>query len=171
VLVQKQVAHNDATATTATTSIPSTDERYKDGMSYPLLRVVDGDTVIIGVASDAEYVRLIGIDTPESNISASGPECYASEATKKLKELVQTTGTVVLRFDTSQGLRDKYGRLLAYVELPDGTDLGERMVSEGYARQYTYDLPYGRTDQYKQAENDAIQNTRGLWSDKVCATK
>jgi endonuclease YncB( thermonuclease family) len=170
VLIQKRVHQIDSDETTVATSTPNGDERYKNDVSYPLLRVVDGDTIIVGVGSEAEYVRLIGIDTPQQN-SSGNPECYALETTKKLKELVQTTGTISLHFDTSQGLRDKYGRLLAYGELPDGTDLGERMVREGYARQYTYDLPYEREERYKQAEKDAVQNTRGLWSNTVCAAK
>jgi len=111
-------------------------------------------------------VRLIGIDSPEPN-DPGGPECYAKEATVHMRELTET-GTVVLHFDESQGYRDTYGRLLAYAELPDGTDLGERMLHDGFAREFTYDKPYSRLNAYKAAEHDALTNEHGLWGTDVC---
>ncbi len=155
----------DTSATS--TSSSKKDSYYTSGATHPLLRVVDGDTLIIAIEDEAEYVRLIGLNTPEPN-NSGGPECYAQEATQKLKELVQATGMVTLYFDPSQGLRDKYGRLLAYVELPDGTDLAKDMIREGYGHEYTYDLPYERQTAYKDAERDAVNRTAGLWADTAC---
>lgn len=139
---------------------------FASGESFPFMRVVDGDTVMVGVNSRSEYVRLIGIDSPEPH-DPSGPECYANEATEHLKELART-GLVVLHTDESQGTRDTYGRLLAYVELPDGTDLGEAMLRDGYAREFTYDQPYARRDAYIAAENEALETQSGLWSPATC---
>jgi micrococcal nuclease len=160
-----QTTSESKDADRATTTVP-----YQTGTSYPLLRIVDGDTMIVGVEGKTEYVRFIGVDTPEPNDSG-GPECYALEATQHLRELVKTSGTVTLHFDSSQGLRDTYGRLLAYVEHADGTDLGEAMIRNGYAQEHTYDLPYERQKRYQEAETDAMQNTRGLWSDSACGRK
>jgi len=141
-------------------------ESYESGQTYPLMRVVDGDTITVGFNGHTEYVRLIGLDTPEPN-DPGGPECYASEATTHLRELAQT-GTVILVFDASQGTRDRYGRLLAYVELPDGTDLATTMIRDGYAHEYTYAKPYARQAVYREAENEAVQAERGLWSPETC---
>ncbi len=141
---------------------------YASGGTYPFIRVVDGDTVIVGIAGRSEYVRLIGIDSPEPN-DPDGPECYATEATEHMKELAHT-GTVVLRFEPAQGYRDTYGRLLAYVELTDGTDLGERMLGDGYAREFTYGQGHARREQYLAAENDARTNARGLWAPETCSS-
>jgi len=153
------------TAATATDSQPQ-ETIYQSGETYPFLRVVDGDTVTVGIGGRAEYVRLIGIDAPEPN-DVGGPECYADESTAHLVELL-STGTVRLVFDASQGLRDKYNRLLAYVELPDGTDVGLSMLLNGYAREYLYDAPYVRRDAYLEAETDAAREGRGLWSESTC---
>jgi len=136
------------------------------GETYPFIRVVDGDTVTVGVGGDIEYVRLIGIDAPEPN-DPGGPECYATESTAHLTELLQT-GTIRLFFDESQGLRDKYSRLLAYVELPDGTDVGYAMLRNGYAREYLYAAPYARRDTYLEAESQAVANQEGLWDPTRC---
>jgi micrococcal nuclease len=145
---------------------PAPTESLPSGESYPFIRVVDGDTITVGVAGSVEYVRLIGIDAPEPN-DPGGPECYATESTTHLTELMQT-GTVRLFFDASQGLRDKYSRLLAYVELPDGTDVGHAMLQNGYAREYLYDTPYTRRSTYLEAEATAIAEQRGLWNETVC---
>lgn len=139
---------------------------FPDEGSYPFIRVVDGDTITVGWEGDVEYVRLIGIDAPEEN-DPGGPECFATESTNHLQELLET-GVVTLHFDESQGLRDKYNRLLAYVELPDGTDLGYIMLRDGYAREYTVALPYERTELYTTAEQDASTATRGLWGTEGC---
>ena len=133
---------------------------------YPFIRVVDGDTITVGWEGDIEYVRLIGIDAPEPN-DPGGPECYATESTEHLRSLLET-GTVLLVFDESQGLRDKYNRILAYVERPDGVDVGLTMAADGYAREYTYDEAYVRQEAYRQAEQNAALMQRGLWGVATC---
>ncbi|MBP9750212.1 MAG: thermonuclease family protein [Candidatus Pacebacteria bacterium] len=150
---------------------PDTPEEkpFSSGDTYPFIRVVDGDTVIVGVEGRSEYVRLIGIDSPEPN-DPDGPECYATEATEHMKELART-GTVLLRFESAQGYRDTYGRLLAYVELADGTDLGEKMLRDGYAREFTYGQGHARRDSYIAAEESARSNATGLWSPETCPVK
>jgi micrococcal nuclease len=151
---------------TALPTTPILTESLPSGESYPFIRVVDGDTITVGVAGSVEYVRLIGIDAPEPN-DPGGPECYATESTTHLTELLQT-GTVRLFFDQSQGLRDKYSRLLAYVELPDGTDVGYAMLQNGYAREYLYDTPYERRNAYLEAETTALTEQQGLWNEATC---
>lgn len=141
-------------------------ESYASGESHPLMRIIDGDTIVVGFNGVTQYVRLIGINAPEPN-DPGGPQCYAEEATLHLQEIA-TSGIIVLNFDESQGTRDSYGRLLAYVELPDGTDLGKKMIEDGYAHEFTYDKPYKRQAVYKTAESAAIENERGLWSESTC---
>jgi len=154
--------------TAAALSTHASTTPHKSGESHPFIRVVDGDTVVVGFSDHSEYVRLIGIDSPEPN-DPGGPECYATEATAHLRDLARS-GTVALFFDPSQGERDTYGRLLAYVKTPDGTDLGERMVRDGYAREYTYDTehPYEQVNAYRGAEREAAAAQRGLWAPKAC---
>ncbi len=159
----------DAAPTASTTADRTRDVTYESGKQYPFMRVVDGDTIVVGFNNTTEYVRLIGIDTPEMN-DPGGPQCYAEEATAHLRDLL-TTGTVVLQFDPSQGMRDMYGRLLAYVELPDGTDANRQMLEDGYALEYTYAKPYARVAGYKAAQEDAMTAERGLWDKNACATK
>jgi len=150
--------------TTISTNLP---EVYESGKSYPLMRIVDGDTMVVGFDNKTQYVRLIGINSPEPN-DPGGPQCYAEESTKHLQEIAKT-GVVVLQFDESQGMHDSYGRLLAYVELPDGTDLAKKMIEDGYAHEYTYKAKYARQEDYNLAQDEAMKEERGLWSPDTCA--
>lgn len=133
---------------------------------YEVLEVVDGDTIKIDYEGTKEGVRLIGIDTPETSHPNKETECFGKEATEKIKELVKGKH-VKIEFDETQGDRDKYGRLLLYIWQGE-IFVNEVMVREGFAHEYTYNLPYKYMDQFKEAEKEARENRKGLWGD-ACA--
>jgi len=137
---------------------------------YTVQSVVDGDTVKILMGTAVETVRLIGIDTPETVHPSKPVECFGREASNKTKELL-TGKQVSIEKDGSQDERDKYGRLLAYIFLEDGTNVNKLLIAEGYAHEYTYNLPYKYQSEFKQAESDARTNKRGLWADNACTTQ
>lgn len=117
--------------------------------------VVDGDTVDVRLASGKiERVRVIGIDTPERG------DCWASQATSATQRLAFGK-RVALVGDATQDTRDRYGRLLAYVWLPGGKDLGFQLVAGGYAKVYVYDRPFTRLPVYDSVESGA--KTKGVW--------
>lgn len=134
---------------------------------YEITRVVDGDTMIIRIDGKNETVRLIGINTPESVDPRREVECFGVEASNRAKEIL-TGKSFELESDDAVGQRDKYGRLLRYIFLEDGTNFNELMISEGYAYEYTYDMPYKYQDEFKQAEKNAREAKKGLWADGVC---
>ncbi len=119
-------------------------------------RVVDGDTVHVAVAGRDEKVRLIGIDTPEVG------QCDAAKATALARRLAQGR-PVTLVGDATQATRDRYGRLLAYVDLPGGRDLGYQELAHGYARVYIYDRPFQRLAAYRRAEQVGRTRPDSLW--------
>jgi len=135
-----------------------------NGIDSVVTRVVDGDTVII---NSGEKVRLIGINTPETVDPKKQRECFGKEASDESKKIL-TGRTVHLETDPSQDLYDKYGRMLAYVFLQDGTNFNQLMIENGYGYEYTYDLPYVYQKDFKQAEIEAQKNKRGLWASGVC---
>ena len=65
--------------------------------------------------------------------------------------------------DAATGHRDRYGRLLAYVTLPDGTDLGAEIIRRGFGHAYTK-YPCERADEYRRLEREAREAGRGLWA-------
>lgn len=135
--------------------------------SYKVTSVVDGDTVKINLNGTIETIRIIGINTPETVDPRKPVECFGKEASDKAKSLL-TNQTIIIEQDLSQGDRDKYGRLLRYIILPNGKDYGLEMISGGYAYEYTYDKPYSKQSLYKSAQNTAQTNKVGLWGEDVC---
>ncbi len=135
--------------------------------SYTVERVIDGDTFTIRQSDKELRVRLIGIDTPETVDPRAPVECFGVEASSEAKRILDGQ-RVRLETDSSQDTYDKYGRLLAYAYLPDGTLFNEYMIAEGYGTEYTFALPYKYQDEFKQAERDARAEKKGLWADNAC---
>ncbi len=108
-------------------------------------RVVDGDTidVTIDLGFDLlkkERVRVAGVDTPEKRTRDLEEKALGLDATKWLKEKLETT----LRGDSELSVRTelvggvgKYGRLLGWLYVGDSeVSLNEQMIDEGYAWAY-----------------------------------
>ncbi|MDQ1106370.1 micrococcal nuclease [Nocardioides zeae] len=125
--------------------------------------VVDGDTIrVVPAGSDEERrVRLLGLDAPEVR---GTPECGGAEATDVLVDLLPVGTTVTLVGDPTQDDVDRYDRLLRYVEGPDGTDVGERLVASGWVATYVFRDEFERLDRYAAAEDRAEAEGRGAWS-------
>ena len=137
-------------------------ERY-----YSVVKVIDGDTVNVSKDGETVTLRLIGLDTPETVHPSKPVECFGKEASDKAKAML-TGKQVRIEMDSSQGTYGKYGRTLAYVYLEDGTHFNKYMIEEGYGYEYTYDLPYKYQAEFKQAQQEAQVNKRGLWASNVC---
>ncbi len=136
---------------------------------YPVTQVVDGDTIKVKIGDKIETIRLIGIDAPESVDPRRPVQCFGQEAAARAKELLLGK-KVSLRPDPTQGEKDKYGRLLRYVYLEDGTFFNLKMIEEGFAHEYTYKKnPYEERESFIAASNRAKAAQIGLWSPQTCA--
>ena len=166
-------AMTSVTATT-TTARSSADESLPPSSSlptlpasafgpYPVVSITDGDTIRVDIDGVEEKVRLIGIDTPELNPL----ECFGQESTAFATSLLQGQ-SVALQADSSQDDRDRYGRLLRYVFLTDGTNVNGALISDGYGFEYTYDKPYLHRDEFIADELAARSAGAGLWSPTTC---
>ena len=147
---------------------PSSPSLSSAGQSAPVVDVVDGDTVKASLDGKTETIRLIGLDTPETKDPASPVQCYGPEATQRAHQLLDGK-TVKVEQDSTQGARDAYGRLLAYVWLPDDRMFEQVMISEGFGREYTYDRPYRYQPELKAAQATAQSGGQGLWAASTCA--
>jgi micrococcal nuclease len=121
--------------------------------------VADGDTIKVVLGQREEYVRFIGIDTPEVY---NTPECGGEQASASMKRMLKPGDRVTLVRDPSQGNRDDYDRLLRYVQF-NGHDLGEKQARKGWADVFVYDRPFKRLDAYERAEKRAKKANRGVW--------
>jgi micrococcal nuclease len=127
--------------------------------------VIDGDTIDVVMGGQTVRVRLIGMDTPETN---GAPICYGQEATARTQQLIDAaSGKLWLEKDVSE--TDRYGRLLRYVWLTPssgsavGKMLDEQLVVDGYAQVSTFPPDVKYVDRFVVAERAAKAARRGLW--------
>ncbi|MDP9353432.1 MAG: thermonuclease family protein [Chloroflexota bacterium] len=71
--------------------------------------------------------------------------------------------------DPTQDTRDKYGRLLVYVWTEEGVFYNQRMIRDGFAHEYTYQVPYFYQQQFESAQAQARAEQKGFWSPATCA--
>lgn len=133
-----------------------------------VVRIVDGDTLHAEHQGRAWKVRLIGIDTPESNTARFGhPECGGAEATLAAKDLQRRWPAVTLETDPTQDRVDRYGRLLAYVvpETEPDTTYQEELLRLGWAQVYVYGgKAFTQVDRFRAAARAGEQRGDGVWS-------
>ncbi len=137
---------------------------------HHVVYVYDGDTIKL---NDGERVRLIGIDTPESRQNDKLEHdvrrlhkdkqtllSMGHQASVFTKDLLQGKD---VRLELDVEPRDRYGRLLAYVYLTDGTFVNEKIIRQGYAYPLTIPPDVRYADKFKQWFDEARENNRGLW--------
>ena len=135
---------------------------------YDVVKVIDGDTVVVDINGTDTTLRLIGIDTPETVHPSKPVECFGKEASAETKRLLEDA-KVSLEADKTQGEFDKYGRLLRYIILEDGTNFNKHLIERGYAHEYTYNIPYKYQKEFKDAQKGAESGGIGLWADGACS--
>jgi micrococcal nuclease len=138
-------------------------EKYHE-KTFKVVKVVDGDTVDINIP-DGKYkttrIRLIGVDTPETK-KPNAPVMYFGPEAAEFTRLQALDKNVIVLLDTVTKTRDRYGRLLAYIKLPDGTILNELIISEGYGYAYKV-FKHSFSNKYNRLQSQAKAAKRGLW--------
>ncbi|MCK4874075.1 MAG: thermonuclease family protein [Phycisphaerales bacterium] len=149
---------------------PSDDGAYT-GRSFMVLRVIDGDTLIINAPDRAEgttstRIRLWGVDAPEAGKSTWHPpqpaEPFADEATAMLTSIL--AGERIALVIEPHRTRGRHGRLLAHVLLSDDRSAAEELLKAGLARQDPR-WPHRFLERFDQLELQARRAAVGLWAD------
>ncbi|MBN1582624.1 MAG: thermonuclease family protein [Anaerolineae bacterium] len=125
-----------------------------------VLRVIDGDTIIVDLQGKQYRVRYIGIDTPETHHPDDGADYWGFEATDANRQLVPEGSIVVLQRDLSE--TDIYGRLLRYIWVDDVL-INAELVRMGLARVLFYEPDVLYQSEIKAAEKEAQEARRGLY--------
>lgn len=146
------------------------DENLKEFQQATLVRVVDGDTIVVEIKDEEYKVRMIGVNTPESVASEEYLEKTGKENTQEgkdaslyLKDLLSEYSDVYLEKDVSE--TDRYGRLLRYVWLEepvdkyDITEVTSKMVNgillkDGIAEVTIYDPDDEYEDIFKEIDEN-----------------
>jgi micrococcal nuclease len=131
-----------------------------DAQSYVVEYVFDGDTVrLVDSAGDEPRVRLIGVDAPEMSDPV---ECYAPQATERLRSLLPQGSTVRAAFDKDH--YDRYGRTLLYVWSADGVFVNFDLVVNGYGPALSIWPNTLHKAAFDRAEAQARNTGLGLWA-------
>lgn len=118
-----------------------------------VVRVIDGDTVVIADGTGEVTVELEKIDAPEAD------QPFGPQATKLISDLAGGKSVEVL-----WEKRDRKGDILGVVYFPHPqgmVELNLTMIKNGCAWHERSD----RTRVYADAEKEARRAKRGLWSD------
>ncbi len=137
------------------------------GRSFPasgkVVFVCDGDTVIL---ESGERVRYLGVDAPEVAHERTEADCFGMEAKKANSDMVLHQ-QVSLKYEREAV--DPHGRLLAYVNLPDGRCANLEMVRAGCALVYRSSKDFGRIEEFLLLQREAIFKHKGMWG--ACSVK
>lgn len=131
-----------------------------NGETASVTRIIDGDTIEVDINGATYRVRYIGMDTPERG------DTFFSEATEANRLLVENQ-TVILVKDVSE--TDRYGRLLRYVYLQDGTFVNAELVRQGFALVATFPPDVAHQAEFVALQEEARNAGNGLWAGVVVA--
>jgi len=137
---------------------------------YKVIRIVDGDTIVIKYDGKYEKVRLLCVNTPESVHSDKKQNIPMGKVASKYTQKKLTGKYVNLEFEIKK-LRGHYGRLLAYVFV-DGQNFNMDLVRQGLSPYYT---KYGKSEKYdsefRSAEKLARKEKLNIWGDPELTKK
>lgn len=128
-----------------------------DGARAYVDKITDGDTLVVRVADQKVKVRVLGIDCPESHrnpkceqAGRSGRPGCAEQIPRGLKAAQRAAELMKHQTVTLEGpiSRDRNGRTLAYIRLPDGRDYGLLTIREGLCEDYGWKYPHPRMGTY-----------------------
>ncbi len=145
-------------------------EPILDGHRYfEVLRVIDGDTVLLALGTRTMEVRLLGVDTPEVKDPRKPVQFWGAEASAYTKKALEGA-KIRLEFDPENRM-DVYGRLLAYVHVLDGEeeiDFCKRMIVDGFARVFERDwCDFNRLEEFLVDQKAARRKGIGVWDEEA----
>ena len=155
---------------------PAQNEATEKSSMVKITKVIDGDTMDVRFEDGTtDRVRLLGVDTPETNAKNKPNEygeitdlkCLTRWGNKSddYARSILDGKEVRLVFDEGAGERGYYGRLLAYIEI-DGYDFNESLISRGYARVYEEGTS-SRERRYLSEQKKVKSEGKGLWGDCI----
>ena len=142
---------------------PAGDFQRYNQKQFRVCHVVDGDTIDLDTPDGRKpytRLRLWGIDTPETKAPGKPVAYFGPQATAFTEKMV--SGRMVIIELQPEEIRDKFGRLLAFVYTDDNKLLNEELLRSGYA--YADDRWKHRFYfRFLQTESQARKNKLGLW--------
>ena len=151
--------------------VQSSSVEENDLTYFPVVWVVDGDTIIVLKDEINTKVRLIGIDTPESVATGKNADknCEEGNVASDFVKNLLSGSKVALEYDIEP--QDKYGRDLCYVYLEDGTMLNKMLLEIGYARIMKIEPNVKYSSEFNEISLKARKDKKGFYSQDVLPWK
>jgi len=127
-----------------------------------VVKVIDGDTIMVTLDGKETKIRLIGVDTPETVKSGTTIQWYGKEASDFTKKTLEGN-KIILEFD--KGRTDIYNRTLAYVYLDNGDMLNVILLNRGYGKTEFYSPNTKYKKVFLDIESKAKLAKLGRWSE------
>lgn len=171
-----------STVSSSQGDLPSSPTQLSErGLAVKVVSVIDGDTVVIEIQEQSakalnhtpnsnpitrvqggtETVRILGIDTPEKTGGPRAAECFGDQAKQYANKLMPKGSTIWLKRDVET--RDRYGRLLGFIWLEDGTFYNLHMLEKGYATPLFIGLNQRYQQDFESAADAARKSWVGFW--------
>ena len=132
-------------------------------IAIELERVVDGDTIIMKENGERKRMRLLLIDTPESNTNKTGKtQPFGKEAKEFLTDYLKGKELSIV-YDENHEKVDQYDRTLAYLYANDQL-VEEVLLKEGLARLGYYNEKELYFNELKKSESEAKKAKKHIWS-------
>jgi len=148
-------------------AIQGRDGKIEDGAIVRLLRVVDGDTVlVVQDGQNPAHVRILGIKSFDAKIEKDAASPYGRAAFESLQRALADKP---VRLILKEGARDRFGRYIATL-YADDHDVGLGMIEDGLVIAYTV-YPFPAMTIYLQAQEKAKSERRGLWANSEAAQR
>lgn len=138
----------------------------KNNAIVTVKKIIDADEVSVIYRGEHHIIRLLGIKSYDPKINDVSASAAGRAAFQYLKKRLSGT-QVILKYDEYK--LDKKQRLLAYIHF-DNQDVGEQMVKAGLTLVYEK-FGFSREKQYLQAEKEAQDYNRGIWSNGALANR
>jgi micrococcal nuclease len=129
--------------------------------THKVLRVIDGDTVVVQMPGGAEHCRLIGVDAPELHPANKSLGILGQRSAEFLRRLVEGK-QVRVSYEPGATNRDRYRRLLVYLHLGE-TFVNREIIAKGFANVYSR-VPFTHLEDFRAAARRAREQRLGLWA-------
>jgi micrococcal nuclease len=136
--------------------------------SGTVVRIVDGDTIVVSINNLDQTIRLLNVDTPETKDPNQPVECLGPEASEYLKAALPVGSRVKLDFDAVR--HDRYGRTLAGVFSPEGALVNAEIARQGLGLPVEFNGNSKFLPPVKAAHEEAKAAKKGLFSESMACT-
>lgn len=125
----------------------------KNNQKYKVIKVKDGDTIVVLIDNQELSIRLNHIDCPEKK------QPFGTKAKQFVSDACFGEKVSLVH----RNKYDRYGRLIAEVILPNGKNLNKELVRNGLAWHF---IKYSTDMEYAQLELSAREKKINIWQEK-----